>query len=186
MPFVIAKKLEHGTTNLIVTRLTLQTLEILKQCELTNDDRDKIGSVYIDSLAKKLLRCWEIEERLCAQFEKGIASYKPPARGAAIELPQIPHLEEDCHNFLYEVKNYLRDLLQVFNLLYRTDFKEASEWVRARTGTRSVMDFAVESFGENHVNTVFFRQIPTCIEPISNHSSTSEMPPSIRKAILAN
>jgi len=32
MPFEFKKVLEHGTTNPIVARLSLQILEILKQC----------------------------------------------------------------------------------------------------------------------------------------------------------
>jgi hypothetical protein len=177
MPFVIAKKLEHGTTNAIVARLTLQTLEILKQCNVTKDEQEKIGSIYIDSLVKKNLRCWEIEQRLRAEFGKKLASYKPPAPGAvSVELPQIPRLEEECHNFLYEAKNYLRDLLQVFNLLYGTNYKEASEWVRASKAAPSVMDFAAKTFGEKHVNTVFFRQMPTCIEPFIDMRNAVEHP----------
>src|SRR5712691_6893725 len=100
MPFVITRKLEHGTTNPIVARLTLQPLEILKQCNVTQDNRDKIGGIYFDSLAQTLLRCWEIEERLRAEFDKAVASYKPPARGAAsVTLPQIPRRAEECRNF---------------------------------------------------------------------------------------
>jgi hypothetical protein len=56
--FVMARHLEHGTKNPIVARLTLQSLDILEQCELLKEKRDKIGSVYMNSLVKELMRCW--------------------------------------------------------------------------------------------------------------------------------
>jgi hypothetical protein len=181
LPFVVTKKVEHGTTNPIVARLTLQTLEILKQCDLTKDQSDKIANLYVGSLVKRLLRCWEIEQRIAADVEKGRASYKQPARGAvSVELPQVPRLEEDCHNFLVEARSYLLDLLQVFNVLYGTDYKEASEWVRARKGGKTVMEFAAATFGEAHVNTTFFRQLPA---RVSSRLSTCEMRRSTRRAI---
>jgi hypothetical protein len=63
----------------------------------------------------------------------------------ATEVPQIPRLEEECRNFLYEAKIYLRDLLQVFNKLFGTAFEEASDWVRAPKKGKSVQDFARET-----------------------------------------
>ena len=102
---------------------------------------------------------------------------KPPIRNAAaVELPQVPKLEEECHNFLYEAKNYLRDLLQVFNL-YGTKYEEASEWVRAtRKSPQSVVDYAAKTFGETNVNTVFLRQLPKCIEPFIDMRNAVEHP----------
>ena len=175
--FVYAKQLDHGTTNPIVARLTLQMLEILKQCSLAEEKRNEIGGIYMNSLVKKLLRCWEIEGRLRAAVDKALASYKPPARGAAaVELPQVPQLEEECHNFFYEAKNYLWDLLKVFNL-HGTNYEEASEWVRpTRKSPQPVKDFAAETFGETHVNTVFFRQLPGCIQPFIDMRNAVEHP----------
>ena len=63
MPFEFKKVLEHGTTNPIVARLSLQILQILKQCNASEDLQAKVGDLYINSLQKKLLRCWEIEDR---------------------------------------------------------------------------------------------------------------------------
>lgn len=175
--FEVKKYLEHGTSNPIVARLSLQPLEILGQCNVTEEQRDKIGGAYVGSLVKKLLRCWEIEEGLRAEFDKGVASYKPPSRGAVwVDVPQMPRLEEECHNFLYETKNYLRDLIQVFNLLYGTDFKEASEWVRASKGKQSVIDFAAKTFGGSDIKTVFFGQMSTCIEPFIDMRNAVEHP----------
>ena len=76
MPFEFKKVLEHGTTNPIVARLSLQILEILKQCNVSNDIQDKVGGLYMSSLLKKLLRCWEIEERFRKEFVAAVEKYK--------------------------------------------------------------------------------------------------------------
>jgi hypothetical protein len=187
-PFVIAKQLEHGTKNPIVARLTLQTLEILEKCNLSKEKRDELGGIFMDSLVKKLLRCWEIEFRLRGEFDTRKASYKAPAPGAAsVKLPQIPRLEEECHNFLYEAKNYLRDLLKVFNLLHGTDFPETSHWVPVGKRTRSVMSFAADMFGKDHANAIFFNQLPTCIAPFIELRNAVEHPDGHSgKAVIKN
>jgi len=117
MPFVIKKVFDHGAANPIVARLSLQNLKILEQCDVTKDQRDKVGGPYVKSLLPKLLRCWEIEQRFREEFEAAVAAYKPPtAKDSAVQLPQIGRLEPEFHNFLYEAKNYIRDLLKVVNV----------------------------------------------------------------------
>jgi hypothetical protein len=78
MAFELKKVLEHGTTNPIVARLSLQILEILKHCNTSQDIRDQVGDLYMNSLQKKLLRCWEIEERFKKEFAAAVSKYKPP------------------------------------------------------------------------------------------------------------
>src|SRR6516164_7427234 len=109
MLFEVKKQLEHGTKNPIVARLMLQTLELLGQSSLSKEKTDKIGEIFVSSLVKKLLRCWEIKERL--ELERTKARASPGRNEPAAHVPQIPKLEEECHNFLYEAKNFLRDLV---------------------------------------------------------------------------
>src|ERR1700751_6118401 len=139
MPFQFKKFLDHGTTNPIVARLSLQILQILQQCDLPKTKSDEIGSLYLSSLQKGLIRCWEIEQRLLKEFRAAIETYKPPSsKNQVIHVPQMSRLEEECRNFLYGAKTYVRDFLTVFNLLYGTHFTEASESSRARKGKESV------------------------------------------------
>jgi hypothetical protein len=102
MPFVFKKILNHGTSNPIVARLSLQILTILRECNLRKEKQDQIGELYLNSLQKKLLRCWEVKERFREEFNAAVAAYKLP-EGQAVEVPQIGHLEEECHNFLYRL-----------------------------------------------------------------------------------
>jgi hypothetical protein len=50
-----------------------------------------------------------------------------------VEIPHIVRLEEECHNFLCEAKNFVRDFLKAFNILYGATFAEASNYFRPAT-----------------------------------------------------
>jgi hypothetical protein len=154
VPFEFKKLASHGTSNPIVARLSLQSLQILEKCKVTKDVKDKVGGLYLDSLMKKLLRCWEIEDSFKKSLTEAAANYKTSAApNAPVEIPQIERLEADCHNFLYEAKNYIRDVLYVANRLYGTSFSEASEFSKARKGRRSLIEFATETFGPDDART---------------------------------
>jgi hypothetical protein len=155
MAFIFQKVLPHGTSNPIVPRLTLQTLKILENCELSEEMRANITELYLNSLLKKLLRCWEIKDRFRQGFNRVEQSLK--SQSGQVEVPQIDRLDEECHNLLYEAKNYVRDLLKVVNLLYGSDFEEASEFSRAKRGGRSFIDFAEEKFGQKDARTEFIK-----------------------------
>jgi hypothetical protein len=142
----------------------LQTLELLGQSSLSKEKTDKIGEIFVSSLVKKLLRCWEIKERL--ELERTKARASPGRNEPAAHVPQIPKLEEECHNFLYEAKNFLRDLVTVFNLLHDTNFKEeASSWASPSGEAGLLMTQVAKTYGDDHINTRFIRQLPACIAP---------------------
>jgi hypothetical protein len=188
MPFEFKKVFEHGTTNPIVARLSLQILEILKQCNASKDIQDKIGDLYLNSLQKKLLRCWEIEERFKKKFAAAVGKYKPPnAANAPVEVPQIARLEEECHNFLYEAKNYIRDLLQVLNHLYGTTFVDASEFSRAKKGSQSLVEFAEKTFGADDGKTKFLKEAVPSVEELIAVRNAVEHPEGLSgKLFIAN
>jgi hypothetical protein len=152
----VTKILDHGTANPIVARLTVQIFAILEHCEIAPDTRDGIKVIYMNCLAKKLLRCGEILERYRFEFTKQMAAYKrPPADAQVVKIPHVLRLDEECHNFLYEAKNFVRDLLKVFNILYGTTFVEASEylWPKKGKGKQSLIGFAELTFGADDPKT---------------------------------
>lgn len=158
MPFVIKQITEHGTRNPIVARLGLQTMDILKHTSVAQEERDAVGAIYLDTLQPKLLRCWEIKEHFRAAFDEKLAEYAPPQGPKhPIHVPQIPRLEQECHNFLYEGKNFVRGVLQVYNELYGTAFEEASELSRSKSGRPTLVQHATDAFGANDPRTAFIR-----------------------------
>ena len=89
MSFEFKKVASHGTSNPIVARLSLQNLQILEKCKVTKEVKDKVGGLYLDSLMKKLLRCWEIEDSFKKSFAEAAAKYKPPATPNAPASPTL-------------------------------------------------------------------------------------------------
>jgi hypothetical protein len=171
MPFVFPKIFDHGSSNPIVARLFWQTLEILKHCNIAEDTKQQVVELYRGSLMGKLLRCWEIKERLQSQLSAAMASTP-----TAVNFPYILRLGEESHNFLYETKNYIRDLLKVFNLLYSTNFKEASEFSRPKKDSKSLVEFATESFGADDSRTKFFEGAVNCVEHFIDLRNAVEHP----------
>jgi hypothetical protein len=66
-----------------------------------------------------------------------------------------------CHSFLYGYKNFVRNLLAVFNLLYGTAFKEASEFFKGKKQAKSLVNFAEDCFGINDPKTKFLKEAET-------------------------
>ena len=177
MSFVLQKVLDHGTENPIVARLSLQIFQILDQCNLEREKHEAIGNLYLNSLQRKLLRCWEIKERFREGFNVAAETYEPSAnRGQTINIPNVSRLEEECHNFLYEIKNYIRDLLQVWNLLYGTNFSSASEFSGAQGKRQSLIAFAANEFGERNPKTVFLQEAATIVEYFIGFRNAVEHP----------
>ncbi len=160
VPFVVAKKLDQGVNDPIVARLTLQNFEILQKCAIPKTTAESIQSLYLSELTPKLLRCSQIAAALRTETEKLAASYKPPGRGAtSVTLPQVMQLEEECRNYLYEAKNFLRDLLKVFNLLFGTSFEEGGEWTLAKKPRPSVIGYAEANFQKQPDHIRYLQQV---------------------------
>jgi hypothetical protein len=78
--------------------------------------------------------------------------------------------------FLYEAKNFVRDLLKVFNLLYGTTFVEASEylWPKKGKGKRSLMGFAELTFGAADPKTRVIRDFSPVVERVVAYRNAVE------------
>ena len=144
--FTISRIADYGTGNPILARLNVQTFAILDHCEIRQEDADAVKLIYMESLTKKLVRCYEIAQRFQAEFVNEMETYRrrPKQNPMMVEIPHIVRLEEECHNFLYEAKNFVRDFLKAFNILYGATFAEASDYFRPATpknGRQSLISF---------------------------------------------
>ena len=120
-----------------------------------------------------------IEERFKQEFGAAVDSYKPSASAnAGVEVPQIARLEPECHNFLYEAKNFIRVLLQVVNHLYGTTFEEASEFSRAakKKGSQSLVEFAEKTFGPGDGKTKMLKEAVPTVEALISMRNAVEHP----------
>src|SRR5579872_4413886 len=163
--FTVQKKVEQGTTSPLSARLTVQVINLLQASGADQKLSQEVVKLYTLSLVGRLTRCAEIETRIRGNIEKGKAEFKPSS-GAAQILPHVPNLKEDCENNLNEFRAFLVDLLKVFNLLYGTDYSEASEWTtKTQKNKTPVVAFAAETFGKDNLKTRFVAQAKTGLEP---------------------
>jgi hypothetical protein len=93
MKFAMTRIADHGTANPIVARLTVQIFEILDHCNLSKEAADRIKVIYMDSLRKKLVRCWQVVERFRTEFIKELEGYKQRPKTGIATLPYILQLD---------------------------------------------------------------------------------------------
>ena len=151
MPWQIKKDVDHGAGNPIVARLSYQVLDILRHTTANKELSERVGAAYL-GLMRKLLTLYETNERFLGAFKDAAAAMEQIQPGVqAIEVPQIPKLDAEARNFVYEAKVVVRDCLQVVNLLHGTTFEDASEFTNAkkRKGAVSFIDFVKQTYGDN-------------------------------------
>ena len=162
--FNFTKISDYGTENYIVARLSLQIFQILEHCKIDEAKSDSIKSIYVDQLMPQLIHCWEIEEKYRRAFNQQVQSYEDSMKsGKRGLLPFIPPLEQECHNFLYEYKNFVRNLLGVFNILYGTAFIGAGQFYPKNIKQDSVIKYAESEFGISDPKTIFLKDAETNI-----------------------
>jgi hypothetical protein len=146
MAYTIRKVSDHGTSNPIVARLSIQTSELIKFYPLSEKQRDETLKIYFEKVQPRLLRCYELKENLLSELseiggkfnKEGILTQ---SSGRVATVPQVMNLSETCENYLYNAKSFLRDLASIFEPLFGETFTEARydkiyEWSKAKFGEK--------------------------------------------------
>lgn len=131
--FRIQQLADYGTANPIVARLSLQTQELLPFYNLTHRQREDIFGLFFSGLQPKLMTCFRIMEQLTKDVrerQKKIddAGLEFQAKGRAYTLPSILDLQQRAETFLYNGKSVLRDLTDIFSILFSKDFKKEARF----------------------------------------------------------
>jgi hypothetical protein len=149
-PFIVQKHSNHGTTNPIVARLSVQTSQLLQVADLTEAEKGKVTALYFENLQRSLLRCHDAIERLKQARDGTLAEVANAVDQGARSVPFVIGLVDEVNTFLFEAKMYLRDLLQVFNVFFGTDFADASRLTRKHNGKEgAVVEWAIQAFGSD-------------------------------------
>ena len=78
--------------------------------------------------------------------------------------------------YMYEAKNFIRDKLKAFNLLYGTAFVDASEYYWPKEGRRPLIDFAEATFGPDDERTKYLKQLSPCLQRVIGFRNAVEHP----------
>jgi hypothetical protein len=146
LAFQIKQISEHGTSNPIVARLSVQTSQLLNFSKLNKEQKDKVLGLYNSEVQPRLLECDDISQQISSEIlevannlkEKGFVTQ---SQGRVIEVPNLLRLEQRLEQFLYCAKSALRDLSKIFNCFFETDFNEARY--------DKILKWASKEFGED-------------------------------------
>src|SRR5215469_8345823 len=126
MVFTISKISNHGTTHPVVARLHLQTFDLVNGTTLSNSDREAISKIYFEA-GRRLLHCWDIRDQISAEIVEQAPA--PQSDPRLMRLPHVIDLDQKLETFLYEAKNFLRGVVQLFELFFGTRLANASDLI---------------------------------------------------------
>jgi hypothetical protein len=173
MMFRIQQFSDYGTANPIVARLSLQTQDLLRFYKLTDNQKEEVF-VFFSSLQPKLMTCSRIMEQLTKEVkerqkkidEAGV-EFQP--QGSAYTLPSILDLQNRTETFLYNGKSVLRDLTDIFSILFSKDFKKEARFDK-------VLKWAKKEFGPDDRLTKMLKDHAAWIKKIVSMRNAVEHP----------
>jgi len=113
MDFVLTITCEHGTTNPIVARLSVQSRQLMEPFRIRRDRADTVWSIIHNKIQPELLNCYDIwiqvandETRIIAHVEE--EGIKTQSNGRVATIETIPKLNDSAKAFLYAAHASLR------------------------------------------------------------------------------
>jgi hypothetical protein len=165
----------YGTSHPVVARLRVQSHELLGWADLPKDKQDLIISIY-DALKNRLLKCHEGYARLKAAAKETLEVGHVGSAESHIQ-PYLIGRENEAETFLYESKNYFRDLLRVINVFFGTGFHEASNFcATSGRGDGKVSKWAGQQFGPTDSFTGLLRSEQAWIGELIRKRNAVEHP----------
>jgi len=145
--FQFRKISDYGTSNPIVARLSVQTVDLCRLFFLDEGTLQRVFDVYGFKLQPKLLECFRVREELIQELiniDKEMTKIGLQSRpcSSLATVPSVPRLQAICEGFLYNAKASLRELIAVINVFFPTDFNSPR--------FDKVVEWATEEFGKDH------------------------------------
>jgi hypothetical protein len=148
MVFEFHKVSNFGTTHPVVARLGIQSNDLVGFINVDELRRDAIKKFYFD-LMQRLLRCHEIRDGLMNGIREEVEKVTKQEHQIR-EVPQVVGLQGVVEGFLYETKNFLRDLLGLFEIVFVQKFEDASAFADFKgKGDSKVVKWAVKTVGKD-------------------------------------
>ncbi len=155
MPFNMQLISNHGSTNPIVARLTLQTFELLKWTDVADAQQIRLTEL-MHRAHLRLLRCYDHAYRIKLAERDQLEHWQIDALINPRKLPYVINLEADAEGFLMTATQYLRDLVPVFNTLWGAALKpEARRFWKMRSPLSEAEKWSIQTLGPNHALVPF-------------------------------
>jgi hypothetical protein len=149
MAFEIRKISDVGVSHPVVARLGVQASDLITWMDIEDVKRKEIVELYARTLKERLLRCHQFRDDLVSRINSSIETQQPPQNDNRIrEVPHVIGLQGIAEGFLYEAKNYLRDLLNLFRIVYGCKLADASAFTNLKEdGDSELVTWAAATFG---------------------------------------
>jgi hypothetical protein len=118
MAFEIRKINDVGVGHPVVARLGVQASDLIPWIDIEDAKRKEITGLYARTLTDRLLRCHQLRDDLVKRANEAAEAVQAQKDKRVREVPNVIGLQGIAEGFLYEAKNYLRDLLNLFRIVY--------------------------------------------------------------------
>jgi uncharacterized protein (DUF433 family) len=158
MAFEIRKINDVGVGHPVVARLGVQSSDLIPWIDIEDAKRKEIAELYVRTLTDRLLQCHRFRDDLVKRTNDAVKAVQPQKDKRAREVPHVIGLQGIAEGFLYEAKNFLRDLLNLFRIVYSCKLTEASAFTNLKGDDDSeLVSWAVSTFGPDHDLTKLLR-----------------------------
>jgi hypothetical protein len=172
VPFVISKISDHGTNHPVVARLHLQTFDLLQASTFSPELQDETKRIYFEA-GRRLLRCFDTWNELKRKQNELEAEACPSGNPQTTHIPHLVDLDRTAEMFLYEAKNFLRDISIVFVPLGPIKFTKES---KASHLGKEAIHWAECNFGNSDRLTKFLRRYQSWIDHVIRMRNAVEHP----------
>ena len=171
MPFIFKKILDHGASNPIVARLIMQTLEIIKFCDIAEHTKRQV----VDSIEALSQGSSFTAGRSGSDSNRSsVRQWRPRQR--SLTSPTYFALRRSVVPSCTKSRTTSRPA-KVFNLLYGTNFKEAREFSRPKKkGGESLVKFASNDLAQTIGEQSCFKEAVGWVEYSIDHRNAVEHP----------
>jgi hypothetical protein len=161
MPFIIQQVSSKGTQHPAFARLVIQTHELLQFTTLSETEREAVVDLCQSKLKPRFLKCEEILETLQTRLDESVERVAQQESNQRVRvIPYVEGLENEAESFAYQVKNYLRDLLGVFQTIFACELRDAKVWY-----DKGLVKWARKQFGpDDPITKMLKTERPWCEE----------------------
>jgi len=151
MSYVVTKTSDHGTSNPIVARLSVQSRQLMEPFSISEKKKKRVWGLLHDKVQQELLSCYDIWSQILSRKKKIVAKIEETgiqtqSHGRVATIDQIENLKHLAGSFLYSAKSALRDIKFMICEFYETDayickikakdlnYKCLKEWAEKKFG----------------------------------------------------
>jgi aspartyl-tRNA(Asn)/glutamyl-tRNA(Gln) amidotransferase subunit B len=150
MAFEIKQISDVGAAHPVVARLGPQAAELINWLDIDKAKQEQISHLYVVTLTQRLVECFKAHDSLVQKMAGSVEKLPKEQNPQIRQVPQVIGLQKIAEGFLYDCKNFLRDLLGLFRIAYDCNLNEASAFADKGEGESEIVKWAKAKFGEDH------------------------------------